>query len=63
MRPILKAAVRQNLRTDDNYLVALSKLAIEVPFDSIIGNLLGTSVKPTTDGVSREPWALVSTLG
>ncbi|MHC4937664.1 MAG: esterase/lipase family protein [Planctomycetota bacterium] len=41
----------QNLRTDDNYLLALSRLAVTVPFDSVIGNLLGTSVKPTSDGI------------
>ncbi|MHC4849939.1 MAG: esterase/lipase family protein [Planctomycetota bacterium] len=41
----------QNLRTDDPYLLALAELPITVPFDSVIGNLLGASVKPTTDGI------------
>ena len=46
-----KQTAIQNLRSDDPYLIALSSLPIEVEFDSVIGNLLGTSVKPTTDGV------------
>ncbi|MHC4451704.1 MAG: esterase/lipase family protein [Planctomycetota bacterium] len=41
----------QSLRTDDPYLLALAELPITVPFDSVIGNLLGASVKPTTDGI------------
>lgn len=46
-----KSTSIQNLRTDDYYLLGLAELPITVPFDSVIGNLLGASVKPTTDGI------------
>jgi len=48
-----KVSVVDNLRTDDPYRNALAGLRIEVPCDSVIGNLSGATVKPTTDGVVR----------
>ncbi|MEM8882843.1 MAG: alpha/beta hydrolase [Planctomycetota bacterium] len=59
LRPVVrerlfqKATSLDNLRRDDPYLVALTRLPVTVPFDSVIANLLGTEAPPSSDGIVR----------